>query len=167
HSSTSTLYLPLFSPATAPTATSTLSLHDALPISLPAAILPAGPQDTVVAQGLPLPTSMEFAPDGRLFVTQLRGQVSIIKNHQLRSEEHTSELQSLTNLVCRLLLEKKYTLQSSAEHASVQQTTGQRRPTTDYNSSRRSALSRTPRWQTPEHASHDLVPQVNISQHHA
>src|SRR5437016_5264036 len=27
--------------------------------------------------------------------------------HWLRSEEHTSELQSLTNLVCRLLLEKK------------------------------------------------------------
>src|SRR5438093_284007 len=27
--------------------------------------------------------------------------------HKLRSEEHTSELQSLTNLVCRLLLEKK------------------------------------------------------------
>src|SRR5438093_8748758 len=28
---------------------------------------------------------------------------------QVRSEEHTSELQSLTNLVCRLLLEKKKT----------------------------------------------------------
>src|SRR5258706_15847425 len=27
--------------------------------------------------------------------------------HEPRSEEHTSELQSLTNLVCRLLLEKK------------------------------------------------------------
>src|SRR5438093_8498040 len=27
--------------------------------------------------------------------------------HPQRSEEHTSELQSLTNLVCRLLLEKK------------------------------------------------------------
>ena len=27
----------------------------------------------------------------------------------IRSEEHTSELQSLTNLVCRLLLEKKKT----------------------------------------------------------
>src|SRR5262249_60515516 len=27
--------------------------------------------------------------------------------HVARSEEHTSELQSLTNLVCRLLLEKK------------------------------------------------------------
>src|SRR5438093_8532888 len=29
-----------------------------------------------------------------------------------RSEEHTSELQSLTNLVCRLLLEKKKTIRS-------------------------------------------------------
>src|SRR5258706_1745765 len=28
-------------------------------------------------------------------------------DHAQRSEEHTSELQSLTNLVCRLLLEKK------------------------------------------------------------
>src|ERR1019366_10759965 len=28
-------------------------------------------------------------------------------HHYMRSEEHTSELQSLTNLVCRLLLEKK------------------------------------------------------------
>src|SRR5215213_10619327 len=31
-----------------------------------------------------------------------------------RSEEHTSELQSLTNLVCRLLLEKKKTHQLKA-----------------------------------------------------
>src|SRR5262249_56560814 len=31
----------------------------------------------------------------------------------LRSEEHTSELQSLTNLVCRLLLEKKKSTNSS------------------------------------------------------
>ena len=30
-----------------------------------------------------------------------------INPHNSRSEEHTSELQSLTNLVCRLLLEKK------------------------------------------------------------
>src|SRR5438046_10265637 len=29
------------------------------------------------------------------------------KDAGVRSEEHTSELQSLTNLVCRLLLEKK------------------------------------------------------------
>src|SRR5258706_13608191 len=31
----------------------------------------------------------------------------LTKNNISRSEEHTSELQSLTNLVCRLLLEKK------------------------------------------------------------
>src|SRR5437016_11743644 len=30
-----------------------------------------------------------------------------MNNQAVRSEEHTSELQSLTNLVCRLLLEKK------------------------------------------------------------
>src|SRR5262249_61268047 len=29
------------------------------------------------------------------------------RKHRGRSEEHTSELQSLTNIVCRLLLEKK------------------------------------------------------------
>src|ERR1019366_10650184 len=33
--------------------------------------------------------------------------LSGVKTKYSRSEEHTSELQSLTNLVCRLLLEKK------------------------------------------------------------
>src|SRR5438477_5258633 len=33
--------------------------------------------------------------------------LSIGGNHLIRSEEHTSELQSHVNLVCRLLLEKK------------------------------------------------------------
>src|SRR5262249_59654030 len=33
-----------------------------------------------------------------------------------RSEEHTSELQSLTNLVCRLLLEKKKTTPHTRRH---------------------------------------------------
>src|SRR5438093_8406371 len=37
--------------------------------------------------------------------------------HCFRSEEHTSELQSLTNLVCRLLLEKKNT-KSNNDHIS-------------------------------------------------
>src|SRR2546430_6483305 len=42
----------------------------------------------------------------------LRGQIGADANHglerdRLRSEEHTSELQSQSNLVCRLLLEKK------------------------------------------------------------
>src|SRR5262249_61909866 len=34
-------------------------------------------------------------------------------NPTFRSEEHTSELQSLTNLVCRLLLEKKKTVHTA------------------------------------------------------
>ena len=33
------------------------------------------------------------------------------KGWKIRSEEHTSELQSLVNLVCRLLLEKKKNIQ--------------------------------------------------------
>src|SRR5699024_11633881 len=32
---------------------------------------------------------------------------SLIRYHEIRSEEHTSELQSRFDLVCRLLLEKK------------------------------------------------------------
>src|SRR5260370_17515130 len=32
---------------------------------------------------------------------------SLLQSHDVRSEEHTSELQSHLNLVCRLLLEKK------------------------------------------------------------
>src|SRR3989454_8217355 len=35
----------------------------------------------------------------------------------MRSEEHTSELQSPCNLVCRLLLEKKKTQPNSKRHA--------------------------------------------------
>src|SRR2546427_5693950 len=38
---------------------------------------------------------------------------------EFRSEEHTSELQSQSNLVCRLLLEKKKTRTTSALHHST------------------------------------------------
>src|SRR5205823_10310674 len=49
--------------------------------------------------------SLEGAPcDLRLVV---RGRVDIFDFRKYRSEEHTSELQSLAYLVCRLLLEKK------------------------------------------------------------
>src|SRR5256885_7441102 len=37
-----------------------------------------------------------------------------------RSEEHTSELQSPCNLVCRLLLEKKKTIQNSSDASNYQ-----------------------------------------------
>src|SRR5438093_8200844 len=41
-----------------------------------------------------------------LVAPRIRGRCAR-NNGAARSEEHTSELQSLTNLVCRLLLEKK------------------------------------------------------------
>src|SRR5690606_40878958 len=43
----------------------------------------------------------------RTRVSQIRVGWLAIKGSTIRSEEHTSELQSRENLVCRLLLEKK------------------------------------------------------------
>src|SRR3982750_5014699 len=37
----------------------------------------------------------------------LESRIALLGSSRRRSEEHTSELQSLTNLVCRLLLAKK------------------------------------------------------------
>src|SRR5256885_12131639 len=71
---------------TATTEIYTLSLHDALPISL-ARIGGGGRAQHPIAGGL------EHAGEGA--------------RRPFRSEEHTSELQSPCNLVCRLLLEKK------------------------------------------------------------
>src|SRR5256885_15239762 len=75
-----TIFFFFFFNDTATTEIYTLSLHDALPISRGSFSGPAGPPGGTT----PCP-----AP--------CRG----------RSEEHTSELQSPCNLVCRLLLEKK------------------------------------------------------------
>src|SRR5438309_8439055 len=70
----------------------TLSLHDALPISDLLDRLLHGPADF---RGF-------AAPEESLHV--LHG---FRRRELLRSEEHTSELQSQFHLVCRLLLEKK------------------------------------------------------------
>src|SRR2546426_1218461 len=56
-------------------------------------------EQRVRARGARLELGMELAPDEPGMVRQL--------DHLDRSEEHTSELQSPCNLVCRLLLEKK------------------------------------------------------------
>src|SRR5699024_12617831 len=90
------------------TAVYTLSLHDALPICAqhrPARrarrrlTLPR--KDTLMTSLLDRPTSLD--------VQQLGGRIGArIDGVRLgRSEEHTSELQSRFDLVCRLLLEKK------------------------------------------------------------
>src|SRR5437868_815473 len=46
--------------------------------TLLAAAVPAGFQDAPYASGMSLPTAMEFAPDGRLFVTQQGGQLRVV-----------------------------------------------------------------------------------------
>src|SRR5690606_40632353 len=50
--------------------------------------------------------------DSGLFIQRLAG-IFIIVMGLFRSEEHTSELQSRENLVCRLLLEKKKTFKTT------------------------------------------------------
>src|SRR5690349_19377524 len=51
-----------------------------------AATLPDGFKETRVVTGLNEVTSMDFAPDGRLFVTELDGKVRVIKNGQKLSK---------------------------------------------------------------------------------
>jgi glucose/arabinose dehydrogenase len=49
----------------------------------PAATLPSGFTETLVANGLSSPTAMQFAPDGRLFVCEQGGRLRVIKNGAL------------------------------------------------------------------------------------
>src|SRR2546421_1155742 len=83
---------------TATTEIYTLSLHDALPIlhNLALQLNSWGHPTTVVT------SNMGDYPDAP-FVRRV-GTSRVIYS---RSEEHTSELQSRSDLVCRLLLEKK------------------------------------------------------------
>src|SRR2546427_637132 len=76
---------------TATTEIYTLSLHDALPIYV---------------------AELAYVPRPRIGEQQIARRRAHLTNHLPvlgveRSEEHTSELQSQSNLVCRLLLEKK------------------------------------------------------------
>src|SRR5207253_10982652 len=96
----------LFCTHPAPPAIYTLSLHDALPISFLSSRLQM-PSDPFAATSLEmlaggfvmLPLALYtvhgFTPSGESIAGWIR------------SEEHTSELQSRGHLVCRLLLEKK------------------------------------------------------------
>src|SRR5690606_41506805 len=106
-------YLSLFSLHPATTQSYTLSLHDALPISK----FQAGNAYAIssIRTAKPklrcnLATQVEKAKCERR-CRQFRRRLSLFRTStkcpKKRSEEHTSELQSRENLVCRLLLEKK------------------------------------------------------------
>src|SRR2546425_6463690 len=99
---------------TATTEIYTLSLHDALPISL----VPTGGPRHPVEPGHPLVSGRAGLSGRSRGATPARPDTSGCAHvplrlgaptpvHASRSEEHTSELQSLAYLVCRLLLEKK------------------------------------------------------------
>src|SRR2546430_13056091 len=86
---------------TATTEIYTLSLHDALPISSRDVGARVGPARRRARR-------RERRPRAKALARRRRG----VRD---RSEEHTSELQSQSNLVCRLLLEKK----KKSEHTDV------------------------------------------------
>src|SRR5207302_5350799 len=101
---------------TATTASSTLSLHDALPICvIEERDRPGGLNVAVINETFALRFFPNDDPIGQHFgMTDVSHSgdykiVGIVEDAKYRSEEHTSELQSRENLVCRLLLEKKKT----------------------------------------------------------
>src|SRR2546429_9121383 len=89
------IFLFFFFNDTATTEIYTLSLHDALPIYLRNALASIWRmRSRVTANDCPTSSRVCSLPSSR-------------PKRILRSEEHTSELQSRLHLVCRLLLEKK------------------------------------------------------------
>src|SRR5438105_11201660 len=91
-----------------PTEIYTLSLHDALPICIEGmrgglfTIFPYIDNRRLAAAVERTPARREEIPQ---WAVEAIGMAQL--NLWLRSEEHTSELQSRVDLVCRLLLEKK------------------------------------------------------------
>src|SRR5690606_42137652 len=94
----------------------TLSLHDALPISK--SVFLAGDFNNWSPDGFPMEKmgdewvlKVHLSPGKHLYKYIVDGKWIIDPTNKLweqnehRSEEHTSELQSRENLVCRLLLE--------------------------------------------------------------
>src|SRR5438034_7052463 len=95
---------PFFCATTSTTETNTLSLHDALPISFQEFRRHAHGniwRRRSEWQGRQSKVSGRFADEDGDCVFELGA------GNSNRSEEHTSELQSHSDLVCRLLLEKK------------------------------------------------------------
>src|SRR5205814_9072894 len=84
-------------PAPTPSSPSPLSLHDALPIYCQP--VPSSPKSSLN----PTRSSPSSRGLSRFLAKPLLDGLERVG----RSEEHTSELQSLRHLVCRLLLEKK------------------------------------------------------------
>src|SRR5690606_41286907 len=105
----------LFSIDTSPADSYPLSLHDALPIcpSNRRALVNAGAAPSpcrkmrVLMPTAHLSHSSSPSTGQRRTTGTMSARAFVHRRASRRSEEHTSELQSRENLVCRLLLEKK------------------------------------------------------------
>src|SRR5437899_7430834 len=90
---------------TATTETYTLSLHDALPICSPR----PPPSGRTARRSREASSGARTSGRKSSSSPPPRSRSTRVASPIPRSEEHTSELQSLRHLVCRLLLEKKNT----------------------------------------------------------
>src|SRR5699024_11831523 len=91
---------------TDPTQFRPLSLHDALPISRSASTSSPTFGMSRVISSLPSFVSRASTSYSSMWI-EVGTSSWTIREDRMRSEEHTSELQSRFDLVCRLLLEKK------------------------------------------------------------
>src|SRR5690606_39898610 len=102
---------PFFANDTPTTDVYTLSLHDALPICEPSTNSTVHGPYAVRFGGTRGRSAVRQLDDchARKYPPLLSGLILFREKvvRKIRSEEHTSELQSRENLVCRLLLEKK------------------------------------------------------------
>src|SRR5207249_5173205 len=95
-------FSPLFSSSRpSPSLTYSLSLHDALPISFDI-LLRIEQEDAYASELLHSARYVNLSSADHALATEL-----VMGVLRWKSEEHTSELQSRFDLVCRLLLEKK------------------------------------------------------------
>src|SRR5690606_39642314 len=92
----------------------TLSIHDALPISVAPTIFDADGRLDLEGQKRAIDFMIDAGSHGICILANFSEQFVLTDDERdlvmttvLRSEEHTSELQSRENIVCRLLLEKK------------------------------------------------------------
>src|SRR5690606_40721311 len=102
------VFLTVLPPVRAPacTAVSTLPLHDALPIST--STRAAAVRCAAGSSSGSIPPGHGKRPgSGSKTPASTNLSAPVVRSTIARSEEHTSELQSRENLVCRLLLDKK------------------------------------------------------------
>src|SRR2546422_7212136 len=99
----------------------TLSLHDALPISMDKTVemLKLVHIPNAERRAKEYPHQLSGGMRQRVMIAMALPHPARELVRVLRSEEHTSELQSLLHLVCRLLLEKKKNIDYQSQNTII------------------------------------------------